>query len=77
MIIYTKKQLHQMTKFDWVVDISKATAETCKKIQEEEKRLIAVGCSCGCYGVSGKLWRGETTGKMYVATNYSANIYRF
>ena len=73
----TMKQMKAMTKFAWVEDISKADADKCNTIKEEEKHLELVAVSTGMYGVSGKMWRGEQTGKMFVALNYSANIYRF
>lgn len=72
MLEFTQKQLKQIAKLNWVKDITQKVE--ADKVNEP---LDYVGYACGQFGISGKIWRGRTSGDIYVATNYSSTIYRF
>ena len=42
----TMKQMKEMTKFAWVEDISKADADKCNTIKEEQITLTQVSLQC-------------------------------
>lgn len=77
MTKYTQRQLKAMIKDGIAEDVTKATNETRKQIEEVEGYYTQVGFSSGVYGCNGMLLKGAKTGKLYAVTDRTTAIYIF
>ena len=77
MTKYTQRQLKAMVKDGIAQDVTKATNETRKQIEEAEGYYTQVGFSSGIYGCNGILLKGAKTGKLYAVTDRTTAVFIF
>lgn len=68
---YTQKFFRELVKLGVAIDLTKS-----HDIKDIKEYYTQIGYSCGIYGCSGKLLKGES-GQLYVITKATSALYIF
>ena len=77
MTKYTQRQLKAMINDGLAEDVTNATNDTRRQIEETEGYYTQVGYSSGVYGCNGMLLKGAKTGKLYAVTSRTTAVFIF
>ena len=77
MMKVTQKDLRNMATQPYCEDITHSTERDYQRIRLEEGWLDPIAYSTGLNGTSGRLYRGHTTGKMYVITSRTTALWMY
>ena len=59
------------------IDITNYTHEERENLSNTEKTFTKIGYGIGTYGLSRIAIKGDTTGKIYIVTKRTANLFYF
>lgn len=76
MTRYTLKQLKSMVN-EGIIDLTHAKIKDREELMNKEVHLTQIGYSSGIYGCTGKLFKGDTTGQLYVIAGPTSALYIF
>lgn len=69
----TLKEMKRIGK----IDITNYTHDEREKLSNDEKTFTKIGYDIGIYGLSRIVIQGDTTGKIYIITKRTANLFYF
>ena len=77
MMQVKQKEIKGMIGRGYVVDLTYADDKLYNEVMTAEKWLDQIAYSAGVYGVTGKVYRGHITGKLYVIAGRTSALWMF
>ena len=73
---YTLKHLKQLANDEVALDITNISDFNLEQLEAHENGFKKIGISVGTYGMNGALFKGYTTGGLYVITARNSTLFR-